>query len=404
MTTPHLPPPPPTQQVTWLDRLTGPVAGACLSAFMLAGLVTTVYSVATGKLDLVPKTATWASFLDGRVTQGIADALANAPVPHESARIERGLSWLAIGDLGPRVRQGCEGWLFLTDEFKPHPHGAAAAQSRLQDVIRTREQLARRGIDLLVTVVPDKSRMASASLCGRYRPTAFEPRVVQWTAALAAAGGHVIDLQGALAQTPAPAAGEDDGTGAFLRTDTHWNERGARRAAQAVAERVRALGLTPSPAQAYSETRQAPAARPGDLVRLAGIDWLPVAYQPRMDVQRATSFAAASTAGTSSTGGTDVAAASAPPTEDELFGDAKAPNIALIGTSYSRTSNFVPLLQAALQTTIVNAAMDGGDFSGAARQYFQSPTFKETPPKLVIWEIPERVLQQPRRQDDVGLN
>lgn len=402
MTPPNLPPPPPTQQVTWLDRLTGPVAGACLSAFMLAGLVTTVYSVATGKLDLVPKTPTWASFLDGRVTQGIADALANAPVPYESARIERGLSWLAIGDLGPRVRQGCDGWLFLTDEFKPHPNGAAAARSRLQDVIRTREQLARREIELLVAVVPDKSRMASANLCGRYRPTAFEPRVAQWTAALAAAGVHVIDLQGALSQTPAPAAGEDDGTGAFLRTDTHWNERGARRAAQAVGERVRALGLTTSPAQAYSETRQGPAARPGDLVRLAGIDWLPVAYQPRMDVQRATTFATVP-AGASATG-TDAAAASAPPTEDDLFGDAKAPNIALIGTSYSRTSNFVPLLQAALRTTIVNAAMDGGDFSGAARQYFQSPTFKETPAKLVIWEIPERVLQQPRQQEDIGLN
>lgn len=424
MTQTHLPPPPPTQPVTWLARLTGPVAGTCLASFMLVGLVTTVYSVATGKLDLLPKAPTWPSFLDGRVTQGIADALAAAPVPRESARIERGFSWMAIGDLGPRVRQGCPGWLFLADEFKPHPDAQANAQSRLQELVRAKERLASQGAQLLVTVVPDKSRMEAANLCGLYRPAAFDTRVKAWTDALAAAGVAVLDLQPAMTATPAPAEGEDDGPGAFLRTDTHWNERGARSAAQAVAQKVRALGVEPSPTQHYLTTQQKQTARAGDLVRLAGIDALPVSRQPRADIHRATTFTAtdgsssmdqamgASQAGSGGAAGSaghttaaQAPAASAPsaPTEEDLFGDAKAPNIAVIGTSFSRTSNFVPFLQAALNTTVVNAAMDGGDFSGAARQYFQGPTFKETPPALVIWEIPERVLQQPRRQDDIGL-
>ncbi|MCC7228664.1 MAG: cell division protein FtsQ, partial [Burkholderiaceae bacterium] len=38
-------------------------------------------------------------------------------------------------------------------------------------------------------------------------------------------------------------------------------------------------------------------------------------------------------------------------------------------------------------------ARDGGGFSTSLLNYLKSPTFRETPPKLIIWEIPERVLQ-----------
>ncbi len=392
MTQTPLPPPPPTQPVTWLARLTSPVAGVCLSGFMLLGLVTTVYSVATDQLDLFPKPPTWASFLDGRVTQGIADALAGAPVPRESASIERGLSWMAIGDLGARVRQGCDNWLFLNDELRPHAQGEANAQARVQDVLRVQKRLAAQSSRLLVVVVPDKSRMENAHLCGLYRPAAFDSRVADWVRMLTAAGVEVMDLQPALMKTAAPEAREDNGPGAFYRTDTHWNERGAQSAAQAVALKVASLGITPVPSVHYRLQPQVAAPRPGDLVRLAGIDKLPASRQPRTDVQQATVFTDKEAA----------AGGAAAQTEEDLFGDAKTPNIAVIGTSYSRTSNFVPWLQAALNTRLVNAAVDGGDFSGSARQYFQSPTFKETPPALVIWEIPERVLQMPREADDIG--
>ena len=71
------------------------------------------------------------------------------------------------------------------------------------------------------------------------------------------------------------------------------------------------------------------------------------------------------------------------------------PGIAVIGTSFSRNSNFIPFLEAALGTRVVNVARDGGEFAGAANAYFGSATFRDTPPKLVIWEIPERSLQRP---------
>ncbi|RML39375.1 Cell morphology protein [Pseudomonas syringae pv. maculicola] len=48
--------------------------------------------------------------------------------------------------------------------------------------------LKKRGIDLLVAVVPDKSRIAAAQLCGLYRPDVQQARVAQWTNSLKAAG------------------------------------------------------------------------------------------------------------------------------------------------------------------------------------------------------------------------
>ena len=80
---------------------------------------------------------------------------------------------------------------------------------------------------------------------------------------------------------------------------------------------------------------------------------------------------------------------------DDLFGDANLPNVALIGTSFSRNSNFAGFLQQALGAPIGDFSKDGGEFSGGANGYFNNPAFTQTPPELVIWEIPERDLQTP---------
>jgi alginate O-acetyltransferase complex protein AlgJ len=55
-------------------------------------------------------------------------------------------------------------------------------------------------------------------------------------------------------------------------------------------------------------------------------------------------------------------------------------------------------LQQALGAKIGSFAKDGGKFSGSARDYFANPAFTQTPPKLVVWEIPERDLQTPTKR------
>src|SRR4051812_27496859 len=97
------------------------LSGAVLLAFLAAALASTVAAVVAERLDLAPRALTRAAFLDGASMRDMAAALANAPMARWAAEKERQASWLAVRDLGPQVRQGCTGWLFLADEITPQP-------------------------------------------------------------------------------------------------------------------------------------------------------------------------------------------------------------------------------------------------------------------------------------------
>lgn len=362
---------------------TSPLAGAVLAAFLAAGLLSCGWLLASGKLQLLPgKALSNDAVLEGEITHRIAKELAKAPLPEHAAQLERAGSWLALGDTGPRVREGCPQWLFISDELKLNRHAADNAKAKAAAVIALRDRLKKRGIQLLVSVVPDKSRIAASQLCELRRPASLEPRVRDWTASLQAAGVDVLDLTPAL---------QPLGAEAFLRLDTHWSEAGAHAAAVAIAGKLAGMGFTATPTRSFEIVQQPASPRPGDLVRLAGLDWLPVHLQPAEEVVMA------------STINEQVPeAAGDGDSLDDLFGDANLPNLALIGTSFSRNSNFAGFLQQALKAPIGNFAKDGGEFSGAAKAYFASPAFSQTPPQLVVWEIPERDVQT-SDDGDLGL-
>lgn len=357
-------------------RLARQVAGVVFLVVLVLAALSALRDWADGRISVPPAQRTFARFADGGTAQYLAGQLARGAFPSALADAERGAAWLLTGSLGPRVRQGCPDWLFLTDELAVHPHGHANARARLDTVLRVRDRLRRQGIELLVTVVPDKSRIEQAHLCGLYRPAASAGRLDDWMAGLRGQGVPLADLFPVLDQAahgPQPP---------FLQTDTHWSESGARLAAAAVAEAVRRTGVAVAPSRHITATEGPAHAREGDLVRLAGIDWLPARWKPVPDQVRTTTF--------------DVQAeAAGAGSADDLFGDADNPTLALLGTSFSRTSNFASFLESSLQAAVPSFARDGGDFWGAAQQYFNSPSFGQTPPKLVIWEIPERVLQMP---------
>ncbi|GAA4329429.1 cell division protein FtsQ [Pigmentiphaga soli] len=352
-----------------------------MAAMLAAGLLSNGYGLLAGAAS-APRThrqaqPDWSHWLDGRATADIADAIARTPLPAAAAKLERGAAWLAIGDLGPRVRQGCPGWLFLADELIPYPQASANMQARTREVAAVAARLRSQDIALLVATVPDKTRIAAARLCGLRRPSALEDRLRAWTASLRQAGIAAPDLEPALRAL---------GSQAFRRTDSHWNQAGAEAAAGAIAAAIRQLP-TPAaalePRQPLAIVRGAPQPVHGDLVRLAGIDWLPARLLPPPDLEPRLRF--------------DAAAAPSTPAQDadDLFGDAGLPRVALIGTSYSRNAEFVPFLEAALQARVASFALDGGEFAGAARAYFNGDAFRRTPPRLVVWEIPERALQRP---------
>jgi len=364
--------------VRWARNL----AAAGLLIFLLAGLGTTLRDVLQHRLDVFPEPVTWSSFLTGRTTANVARAMASAPVPVAAARLQRGISWELLADLGPHVRTGCPGWLFIADELRVHPQRAKDLSARADVLARVHEALRARGIALLVVTVPDKSRIEASRLCGLARPTALDDRLRQWNELLLEHGIAHLDFQATLRD-----AQQRSGQPMFLRTDTHWNEAAAEAAAQTTAAAVRAQGVRPVPEQHWQVYRQAE--QLGDLIRLAGLDRWQAKRPLQADHVQASHFK-------------PVDADEAAPDDQELFGDADAPNIALIGTSFSNTSNFGRFLEQHLQVRLGRFAKDGGDFDGAAKAYFASDAFRQNPPRLLIWEVPERVLQLPDAHDHLS--
>jgi len=392
MTKPYIPPESGLKPITDRDRKASPLAGVCFALFIVFGLFSTIYATSFGKLNLFPNGLSWSPFLNGDVSQAFALALADAPVPSSAARIERGVSWVVAGDLGPRVRRGAPGWLFLNDELTVHDQPQRNATQRKADVLKVQKILSAKGIKLLVIVVPDKSRIEASQLGILHRPSRYAGRASQWVTELKLAGVDALDLTDTLT------AFKQKHAAAFLKSDSHWTEQGAHAAAVAVSAEVRRLKIVASPTQSLGIEARIESPRPGDLIRLAGVDWLPTSLQPEQDLAQETSFKVSVQKNTTPSASS---ASSANSQTDDLFGDADLPNVVVIGTSFSRTSNFVPFIEKDLNAKVANLARSGGDFSGAMNAYLSSVAFKKTPPKLLIWEIPERVLQQPASKDSI---
>ncbi len=342
--------------------------GVALLAILLIGLTGSLYALV--KADRSTATAVSLHELaSGEAASGVARYLQkHIPFGDTLVAADRVVNWLAVGDLGPRVRQGCPGWLFLTDELTLHRGRDDAFAGHLRIVEQVAAFLRARNIVLMVAPVPDKSRVEAAHRCGLARPAALEDRLARLGSDLRAAGIAVADLSVALNAL--------DGE-RYYRTDTHWNERGARRAAEAVADTIRQSGLTPAQQAQFRIKSEPPQERVGDLIRLAGLDRVPAGLRPAGDVEAASIIEQSARA--------DVG----------ILDDVAAPEIVLLGTSYSRRANFAGFLAVAVGAPVENKALDGGEVTSAAMAYFASKGFADSPPRTIVWELPERFLDMP---------
>ena len=198
----------PTEFTARVSRL----GGCVFVVFLAASFASALWLMVSGKVELLAPDQSREGVLQGEVTHKIAKQLSKAALPQAAADLERGASWLLLGDTGARVRPGCEGWLFLTDEMRINRHARANAETKAAVVRDIQQQLATRGITLLVAVVPDKSRIASAQLCDVRRPAQLQNRAVTWVEELNRAGVQAVDLAPVL---------QPLGAEAYLRTDTH---------------------------------------------------------------------------------------------------------------------------------------------------------------------------------------
>ncbi|MBI2292258.1 MAG: hypothetical protein HYU73_18460 [Betaproteobacteria bacterium] len=347
--------------------------GFALAAILAIGLIASIEA-------LIFRHADWSGGFSLQALAGgdAASALSKSlqrEMPFADALVtaDRVFGWVALGDLGPRVRRGCDDWLFLADELVVHPGREQVFHARLAMIERVARFLEPRSIALVVVPVPDKSRLATPYLCGIERAPALADRLQRFAAGLKARNIKAVDLL--------PALSARDGEG-YYRTDTHWNERGARRVAEAIAANLRRWELAPSAQLTFDVTAEPERERVGDLIRLAGLDQVSRPMRPRGDLE------------------SPVRIKQIPKQAVGILDDVAAPEVTVIGTSFSRRGGFVGYMSLVLAAPVANMAQDGGGMFTAAIDYFRNPAFAETPPRVIVWEIPERLLDEPIAASD----
>ena len=361
------------------DRFLGAVMALALAVGFCLAVAALLAPASRRRLD---GTLDMASMLAGRTSAAVNFVTAhNSPIDGVLRGAGGVLRWRLFDSGGPQVWVGRHDWLFLMEELRPYPGAEAAMRFRVDALRHVQDRLAARGIGLLVALVPDKARVMRAEMDGP-RSAQAEARYPELLRLLAAARVPTVNLFDSF-------AGARNLAGPlFHRTDTHWNQPGAGLAARSIAAAIttpldRGHGFRTEAAAAETEWA-------GDLLRLMSLetvpDGLPVKLRPPADRQHVE----------------QTAPVTAEPAGG-LLDDGPAIEVALVGSSYSVNSNFSGRLGEAIGAPLGNFATAGGGFAGAARAYLDGATFREAPPKLVIWEIPERVMGQPLGPDDRSL-
>ncbi|MEW6167549.1 MAG: alginate O-acetyltransferase, partial [Pseudomonadota bacterium] len=260
---------------------------------------------------------------------------------------------------------GDDGWLYTLEEFRGWPDAEANLRTHLDIIADVDRLLTRQGTTLIVALVPAKARLYPEYRRGVETAPIHAELYARARRGLLDRGITTPDLLSALAECKAAGA-------VFLRTDTHWTPLGARCAAAELAATAERLGrMTTAPQPFVTEPGPAQAHR-GDLMR-----FLPLApyfeslLPPPDRIVPAQTFA---------NGPTD------------LLGDAPAPQAMLVGTSYSADPlwNFAGALKEQLREDVLNLADSGQGPFEPMLAYLRDPRL--SPPRLLIWEIPERYL------------
>ncbi|THF68051.1 hypothetical protein E7T06_18200 [Deinococcus sp. Arct2-2] len=294
---------------------------------------------------------TWEKGLDAKV-----------PWRDLSVNLWGNLNYRLFGEARDGALVGKEGWLFTSEEYQTAAGDEAEIAAKVKYVQQVHAELAKDGTRLVVALIPAKTRVYPEQLRVQV-PAQQTEGYGTFRQALMRAGILVPDVWGAL-----KAAKQERPV--FLHTDTHWTPEGANAAAQAIALAVQEVASDLPPAE-YTVQIKPATERSGDLLR-----YVP---GPAPDRVRELEYTRTDQGG----GG--------------LLGD-ETLAVTLVGTSYSADSkdnvwHFDDAVSQALKTEVLNVAQEGKGPIVPMREYLKSEERKDSPPQVVVWEIPERFLR-----------
>lgn len=251
--------------------------------------------------------------------------------------------------------------LYTEEEFRRSPEDEMHLEMRLEWIRSILQRLAREQVEVVVLLLPSKARVLG-------EPAADHPRYERALASLSREGALLVDPREVL-------AGEDD---YFLAFDTHWSPRGALAVAREIARRAGEIpALRDIPRIRVTLEEEGLHRHEGDLLQFLPLGrWKQFFPLGPEEVPRF-SFHFREVRG-------------------GLFDLPEIP-LALAGTSFSAGPfwDFPGALSYAFQADLIQVASPGeGPFLPMAR-YLASESYREIPPCLILWEIPERYLTLP---------
>jgi alginate O-acetyltransferase complex protein AlgJ len=266
-------------------------------------------------------------------------------------------------------------WLFLRDEFAEASSENDTKQS-IELIARINTALARNGIAMIFTMPPLKAQIYERYLPGDVALTPYLSGHYQaMINSLVASGVNVVDISQAFLSSPK----RDSDTPLFFRLDTHWSPSGSMLAAEAVRAEINGNpGLRDVLANipevrfdmVWSKKMEISEAR--DMTKLLPAGSPVFASEQRLPffVRKKTSTATTLT-GTNSIG------------------------VTLLGSSYSAWYGYSEALNYTLQREIltVHTSAIQGSWYGM-ESYFRDDAFQTNPPKLLIWEMPARLVNR----------
>ncbi|BCO25580.1 alginate O-acetylase AlgJ [Rhodoferax lithotrophicus] len=273
---------------------------------------------------------------------------------------------------------GKNDWLFIHYEFA-QPSDSEDTQATIQTLIKANKLFEKKGITLALVLVPSKITINYDQLpdglgLDSYTSGKYESAVKS----LRASGVNVVSLKQAFLNSP----NRNSDTPLFLRLDTHWSFTGALLAAETIQSEFTnnpqlksALAKTPEEKYTLTWATNKVKVRTRDLVKLLpkGAPTYPPEEMLKFNVNRLSE----SNAG--------------------LLGSGDTTAITVIGSSYTNKNTGYPdAIRYTLQRNLLDISIpvDQGPWVGMDA-YLRDDAFKSNPPKVIIWEIPERELRSP---------
>jgi len=304
------------------------------------------------------------------------NSLQNASVAARSLRPKmQALQFFMLRDAGEKALVGPDGWLFYQPGIgyltqRPRP-GDSTAQEAAAAAIRFRDDLAARGIHLIVTPAPNKESVYPDKLsrCAAPPSDVLSKETSSFLAQCQAAGIEVVDLFGLYRDTR-----KSSTELLYLEQDSHWSPAGMEIAANVVAGRVFQRGWL-APGTISYDLHPAPIQEIGDLVRMI--------RSPEIEARVVPQAIAASQVVRRDTGA--------------LFTDDPSPEVLVLGDSFLRiyerdapgSAGFVAHLARKFGRPVAGIINDGGASTLVRQELFRRPRLLARA-KVVVWEFVER--------------